>query len=72
MPSYDFKCDVDGEVREESLPVAMRDEVLFTCSHGHAMRRMIPSIGFQFRGKFNPEYWGYDEKRSDGLTPLAE
>ncbi len=72
MPTYDFICDVDSEVREESLPVAMRDEVLFTCSHGHPMRRQIPAVGFQFRGAFSPEYWGYDEKRNDGLTPLAE
>jgi len=72
MPAYDFKCDVDGEVREETLPSSMRNDVALTCSHGHPMRRTIPAIGFQFRGKFSPEYWGYTEKRDDGLTPLAE
>ena len=72
MPRYDFKCDVDGEVREETMPASMRDDVVMVCSQGHLMRRMIPAIGFQFKGKFSPEYWGYNEKRSDGLTPLAE
>ena len=72
MPAYDFLCDVDGEVREETVSSSLRNVVVITCSHGHLMRRVIPVIGFQLRGKFSPEYWGYNEKRSDGLTPLAE
>ncbi len=72
MPTYDFKCDVDGEVREEAVSSSLRNVMVITCSHGHPMRRVIPAVGFQFKGKFSPEYWGYNEKRSDGLTPLAE
>ncbi len=72
MPTYDFRCDVDGEVVEEAIPVSLRDDVDVICSHGHPMRRLFAPVGFQFRGKFSPEYWGYTEKRSDGLTPLAE
>ena len=72
MPRYDFKCDVDGEVIEETMPSAMRDDIVITCSQGHPMKRMPSAVGFQFKGKFSPEYWGYDERRNDGLTPLAE
>ena len=71
MPTYAFKCDVDGETAEERLPVALRDAEII-CKHGHPMRRLFTPTAFQFGGKFSPEYWGYTEKRNDGLTPLAE
>lgn len=71
MPAYDFVCDVDGEAQEARLPVDARDTPVL-CAQGHRMRRVIPPVGFQLRGKFSPEYWGYKESRDDGLTPLAE
>ena len=72
MPTYPFKCDVCLEKTEETLPTRMRDEVEILCSKGHRMRRAFSAVGFLMMGKFSPEYWGYTEKRSDGLTPLAE
>ena len=73
MPRYDFVCDVDGEELEKSILYQNVDTFVVRCRQGHPMRRRLPHhIPTHFRGKFNPEYWGYNEKRSDGLTPLAE
>ena len=73
MPRYDYVCPVDGEEREMSILYQNIDTFVVRCQQGHPMRRLLPhQTPFHFRGKFSPEYWGYKEKRSDGLTPLAE
>ncbi len=72
MPRFDFLCDVDGEIKEVSIRIADVDTTVVKCQQGHQMRRLFTAAPFHFRGKFSPEYWGYTEKRDDGLTPLAE
>ena len=72
MPRYDFICDVDGEVREESVSIKDLDAYRLECRQGHTMRRVFFAARFVMAGKFAPFYWGYDKVRNDGLTPLAE
>ena len=66
---YDFKCGVDGEVREVRVHLSDLDTHVELCTQcGRPMRRLFAKwLGsIQWQGRF------YGTGRSDALGPLGE
>ena len=64
---YDFKCDLDGEIREVRVSLSELDAHTETCSRGHLMRRLFS--GWMGRIQWEGRFYGHG--RSDELGPLG-